>query len=104
MPFGKANSSKVFCHWVSNWVDAFKSHFKKMVYFYFVLESYVDDVFGGAGTKSQAANLIAQLVDVGRVTTAVMNPLKSKGPAQVLEILGLMYDALLRRVSVPPSE
>ena len=24
MPFGKSNSLKVFCHWITNWVEAFR--------------------------------------------------------------------------------
>ena len=31
MPFGKANSSKIFCFWVENWCEAFTQQFKKLV-------------------------------------------------------------------------
>ena len=58
----------------------------------------MDDVFGGADTESHAADLIAQLIAVGTVTTAVMNLLKCKGPAKVIEILGLLFDASARKV------
>ena len=66
----------------------------------------MDDVFVGAETKFQAVKLITHWLrlEVSKGTTAVMNPLKSKVPAQELEILGLRYDARSRRVSVPPSK
>ena len=64
----------------------------------------MDDVFGGADLKSHAADLIAQLIAVGKVTTAVMNRLKCKGPARVMEILGLLFDASARKVTVPPGK
>ena len=101
MPFGKANSSKIFCHWVSNWCAAFKSHFSKVANFHFVLESYVDDIFGGAGTFEQALDLKNRLTSIGFLTTTVMNPIKGKGPAQCLVILGLEYDAIRRHVKLP---
>ena len=75
-----------------------------MVGVYIVLESYVDDVFGGADSKSHAADLIAQLIAVGKVTTAVMNLLKCKGPARVMEILGQLFDAGTRKVTLPPGK
>ena len=31
MPFGKANSSKIFCHWVANWCQAFKNRLSNKV-------------------------------------------------------------------------
>ena len=31
MPFGKSNSSKIFCFWVQNWCKAFRHHFQKRV-------------------------------------------------------------------------
>ena len=31
MPFGKANSSKIFCFWVQNWCRAFRYHYQKRV-------------------------------------------------------------------------
>ena len=45
MPFGKANSSKIFCFWVTNWCAAIRYHFSKRVTWNFALESYVDDIF-----------------------------------------------------------
>ena len=41
---------------------------------------------------------------VGALTTAVMNPPKCKGPSQVLSILGLEFNAILRIVSLPPHK
>ena len=54
MPFGKANSSKLFCAWTDLWFSSFHQHFLRAVPFYSVLGSYVDDAFGGARTKGQA--------------------------------------------------
>ena len=104
MPFGKANSSKVFCHWVMNQVLAFETHYKKAVTHFFILESYVDNVIGGTRSKAQGAKLIKQLILVGKLTTAVMNLLKCEGPAQVLDVLGLRYHAVLRRVTITESK
>ena len=69
-----------------------------------ILESYVDDIFGGAGSKTLGTNLINQLISVGKLTTAVMNPLKCRGPAQILDILGLRYNAILRQVTIPDDK
>ena len=49
-----------------------------LVNFQVVLNSYVDDIFGGAATKAHAAYLIAELIAEGNVTRAVMNLLKCK--------------------------
>ena len=53
---------------------------------------------------ANAADLIAQLIAVEKVTTTVMNPLKCKGPARVMVILDQQYDAILRQVTVPPAK
>lgn len=71
---------------------------------FFILKSYIDDVFGGTRSKAQGAKLIKLLILVGRLTTAVMNPLKCEGPAQVLDVLGLRYNAVLRRVTITESK
>ena len=68
------------------------------------MESYVHDIFGGAKSKALAAKLLSELIAVGRLTTAIMNPLKSKGPTQILAVLGLRYNALTRRVNLPPTK
>ena len=54
MPFGKANSSKLFCAWIDLWFSSFHQNFLRAVPFYSVLGSYVDDAFGGARTEGQA--------------------------------------------------
>ena len=64
----------------------------------------MDDVFGGTNSKTNSACLIKKLILVGKLTTAVMNLLKCQGPAQVLDILGLRYDAILRRVTIPEGK
>ena len=47
MPFGKANSSKIFCRWASLWFTSCLSNFNKKYRARAVLSSYVDDAFGG---------------------------------------------------------
>ena len=103
MPFGKSNSSKVFCHWVRNWVNSFKFWFGRFTG-QFQLESYVDDVFGGAVSEMLAAHLKKQLIAVGKLTTARMNLDKCKGPAQSLGILGHQYNARSKSVNLPVSK
>ena len=49
----------------------------------FILESYVDDMFGGAQTKKQAAELMRQLILTGKITTAVINFSKCHGSSRV---------------------
>ena len=61
----------------------------------------MDDVFGGASSFQNALTLKLQLIATGHVTTAIMNREKCKGPAQVLQILGFIYDAQLRRCVLP---
>ena len=68
------------------------------------MESYVDDIFGGAGSEVQGKRLIKQIISVGKLTTAVMNLLKCEGPAQALDILGLRYNAVLRHVTLTESK
>ena len=81
-------------------VEAFTYHYRKTGN-HFRLVSHIDDIFGGAISERQAGNLKSQLIAVGRLTTAVMNPLKCRGPAQSLVIIGHLYDAQLRRVKLP---
>ena len=47
MPFGKANSSKIFCRWTTAWCNAFSDRFLEKFKTPIILESYVDDFFGG---------------------------------------------------------
>ena len=70
----------------------------------FQLESYVDDIFGGALSKAVGMNLKNQLIKVGKLTTAVMNTVKCEGPAQSLVVIGHLYNALSRTVSLPPRK
>ena len=46
MPFGKANSSRVFCTWTDAWCESFKYHFQNHYSFPISLSVYVDDFFG----------------------------------------------------------
>ena len=85
-------------------MEAFKNHYKKSVTQFFILKSYIDDVFGGTRSKAQGVKLIKLLILVGKLTTAVMNPLKCEGPAQVLDVLGLRYSAVLRRVTITEAK
>ena len=71
---------------------------------FFQLESYVDDVFGGAVSQDSGGHLKRQLVNTGELTTAVMNRPKCRGPAQSLAILGHQYNALLQRVNLPETK
>ena len=104
MPFGKANSSKVFCFWVTNWCRAFRFHFQKRVAWDFALESYVDDIFGGAATFEQTLKLKNEIIATGYVTTAKANLKKCHGPCQELKILGMLYNAITKRCSLPPGK
>ena len=101
MPFGKSNSSKIFCFWVQNWCKAFRHHFEKIGNFKFALESYVDDIFGGASTYDQTLQLKNEIIATGQATTAKANRSKCHGPSQKLKILGMMYDATAKRCTLP---
>ena len=57
MPFGKSNSSKIFCRWTTAWCKAFSKHFYEKFKILPILESYVDDFFGGP--KKSASSLMA---------------------------------------------
>ena len=75
MPFGKANSSVVFCAWTTAWCEAFKYHFQKIRNFKISLSSYVDDFFGGpirTGSlvidQENARLLKRVLIEIGEIT------------------------------------
>ena len=68
------------------------------------MESYVDDIFGGAATKKQTGELKNQIIKTGLLTTAVANLEKCHGPSQLLTILGTLYNALTQMVSLPPKK
>ena len=57
MPFGKSNSSKIFCRWTTAWCKAFSKHFYEKFKILPILESYVDDFFGGP--EKSASSLVA---------------------------------------------
>ena len=104
MPFGKANSSKIFCRWTTAWCKAFSVRFHEQFGIPIILESYVDDFFGGpkksrAGIKADKMNaklMFENLISVGDLTGAKMNSKKCHPPARVMEILGFLYDAINR--------
>ena len=66
-----------------------------------MIESYVDDIFGGANEKQHAECLKQQLIETGVLTTATPNLEKCHGPTQKLAILGMTFDAVLKKVSLP---
>ena len=94
MPFGKANSSKLFCSWTDLWFASFHHHFSRAVPFHSVIGSYVDDAFGGTKTRHQTQHMIDTLVAVGQQTTTYFNKDKTRGPARNLVILGLLFDSI----------
>ena len=47
MAFGKANSSKIFCRWTTGWCEAISLRLNEKFNIPVILESYVDDFFGG---------------------------------------------------------
>ena len=91
MPFGKANSSKLFCSWTDLWFASFHHHFSRAVPFHSVIGSYVDDAFGGTNTRQQTQHMIDTLVAVGQQTMTYFNKDKTRGPARSLVILGLLF-------------
>ena len=52
MPFGKANTSKIFCAWTDLWFSSFHWHFARASPCSSNLESYVDKAFGDQERKS----------------------------------------------------
>ena len=91
MPFGKANSSKLFCSWTDLWFSSFHYHFKRSAPFRSVIGSYVDDGFGGAMSQEQTQLMIDTLLAVGRQTASFFNTDKTRGPARSLVVLGLLF-------------
>ena len=61
----------------------------------------MDDIFGGASTYDQTLQLKNEIIATGQVTTARANKSKCHGPSQKLKILGMMYDAVAKRCSLP---
>ena len=76
MPFGKANSSKIFCTWTSAWCYSFHVHFENHFSIPIALATYIDDFFGGpisSGSLSKdevdAKLLLDSLIDIGNLTS-----------------------------------
>ena len=63
----------------------------------------MDDIFGGASTYDQTLQLKQEIIATGQATTAKANRSKCHGPSQKLKILGMMYDAVAKRCSLPPQ-
>ena len=100
MPFGKANSSRVFCTWTTAWCRSFKYHFQNHYSLPISLSVYMDDFFGGPiRTESRvtdfhnAKNLFHDLIHVGAVTNTHMNLEKCEGPARSMDIIGMNFDS-----------
>ena len=88
MPFGKGNSSIVFCTWSSAWYRSFQHHFQNAYAIPISLSAYVDDFFGGpnrtgsdSGDEIKAKMLLVSLIEFGRITNTLMNIKKCQGPA-----------------------
>ena len=101
MPFGKANSSKIFCTWTSAWCYSFHVQFVNHFSIPIALATYIDVFFGGpisSGSLSKdevdAKLLLNSLIDVGNLTSTYMNRKKCVGPRRCLEIIGHFYNAI----------
>ena len=104
MPFGKANSSKLFCRWTSLWFQSCMAQFSRQVHSTAVLGSYVDDAFGGAILQRVADDLINFITVSGAKHGAVVNLDKTEGPATAMVILGLLYCSVSKVCSLDPAE
>ena len=100
MPFGKANSSKVFCTWTSAWCNSFKFHFQNYYAYPIALAVYMDDFFGGpirSGSLTKdlkrAYTLFQDLIIIGAVTRSFMNLKKCEEPARSKDILGMNFNS-----------
>ena len=103
MPFGKANSARVFCMWTSAWCESFKFHFHRQRRFSISLSVYMDDFFGGpirTGSLTRdlknARKLFEDLITMGAVTNTHMNIQKCEEPARSMDILGLNFNSELK--------
>ena len=111
MPFGKANSSKVFCTWTTAWRKSFHLHFQKFYSVPIALSSYVDDFFGGPirtdclkTDKKNAELLLENLICIGNLTNTRMNPAKCLPPARSMNILGIIFNSKSRMCTLPSKK
>ena len=111
MPFGKGNSSKVFCTWSSAWCRSFLHHFQTAYAIPISLSSYVDDFFGGpirTGSNSndeiRAKMLLDCLIEFGKITNTLMNIKKCQGLAKRMVILGIFFDSRKKACYVAPPK
>ena len=63
----------------------------------------MDDIFGGAHEKNHAECLKDQLISTGLMTSAIPNLQKCHGSSQKLTILGMMFDAINKKVTLPET-
>ena len=104
MPFGKANSSKIFCRWATLWFKSCLINFNKKYKTRAVLGSYVDDAFGGDMTFSVADELIHFATSAGKKHGTLLNMVKTRGPCISMVILGLLYRSDLKICSLDPKK
>ena len=73
MPFGKANSSKLFCRWASLWFKSCIARFNQQFNTTATLGSYVDDAFGGATSHRVTTRLINFITSAGSNMATLVN-------------------------------
>ena len=108
MPFGKANSSKIFCTWTTAWRISFQFHFQNCYSIPIALSSYVDDFFGGPvrtgskrNDKKNARLLLENLISIGDYTNTRMNLDKCLPPARIMDMLGIVFNSIKRTCYLP---
>ena len=104
MPFGKANSSKLFCKWSGLWFDSCVTRFRQCYRLHAALDSYVDDTFGGTLHTQTSQKLIDYITDSGASHGAEVNLRKTRGPATRMVILGLHYDSCSEVCALDPAK
>ena len=111
MPFGKANSSRVFCRWTSTWCESFKCHFQDHYCIRVLLLVYMDDLFGGlirteslAKDLEMAKILFRDLIEIGAVTISHMNLKKCEGPARSMDISALNFNSVKKTCFLAKSK
>ena len=104
MPFGKANSSKIFCRWATLWFTSCITNFNREFKAKAVLGSYVDDAFGGDVSYATAQALIDYVTSAGKRHETFVNVAKTEGPAVSMVILGLFYRSDLKICSLAPKK